>query len=157
MRKVLLSTVVIAMIFAVIGCTSTPTQPTTTTQTLLDQTQTIPENYYWHAQFPANTGDTIGVDLNVTNGGSVDAFLMDSTGFADYQKLVNDTTGAVDSFSYYVAGSAMNISSKSYEFVIPTDAVYYIVIDNAKDNISGEAVPTGDVSVSIKITRTTLN
>ena len=154
MRKVFLSVAVLVIIIAAVGCTSTPTQPTTTTTTILDQEQTILKNYYWYGYFTADAGAVINVDLDVTAGGNVDLFLMDSGYFAEYQNFVNGTAIV---FHYYGVGSALNILSKSYNFTIPEYGTYYVVVDNVKDNISGEAVPTGAVTVKIKITETTTN
>ena len=157
MKKVSLIAVVLLIIVAGVGCTSTPTQPTVTTQTLIDQTQTIPENFYWEGNFSADSEEVLNVNLNVANGGNVDVFLMNNTGFNEYKNLVNDTTGAADTFHFYTAGSSLNVLSKSYQFTVPSSGTYYVVIDNKKDNITGEAVPTGDVTVSIKITGSVTN
>ena len=58
--------------------------------------------------------------------------------------------GESGSFQHFKKGSALNVKSIVYEFTIPSDDRYFIVLSNA-GGIEGGARPVGDVTVYIKV------
>lgn len=77
--------------------------------------------------------------------------LFGSTPTGDATYTITATKPKGTTFTYYSTGSALNVTSKTYTFEIPTTGKYYIVVNNA-DNIEGGATPQGPVDFHIVIT-----
>ncbi|NIA10313.1 MAG: hypothetical protein GWP10_11455 [Nitrospiraceae bacterium] len=105
----------------------TTTASTTTPITLLDETTTVhPDEYLSYSnRLDGGTTITIGV---WTDGNPIDLFLMDAQDFDEYESV--QQTWEVETFSYYVAGSALHVVSKTYTWAVPESNTYYIVVDN---------------------------
>lgn len=71
------------------------------------------------------------------------------TVIVNYDVLI--TKPKSSSFTYYVAGSALNVESKTYSWETPSSGKYYIVVNNA-DNVQGGATPQGAVDFHIVVT-----
>ena len=119
-----------------------------TEQVLVDESSTVPADYFKVYGFTGTEGAVISVEFEVISGGNVDLFLMNEGGYEEYQGVINGT-GSV--FHYYVAGSVLNTQGKNYEFELPSDGTYYIVIDNLTSGVEGEATPSDDVTFQIKV------
>ena len=109
-----------------------------------NSTYSVERDTYGYLTFYAREGPDYYVDIDITSGGAVDIFLMDSSGFSDY------TSEYEEYFSYYVIGSRLNTNGFSYEFYVDSSITFYIVIENA-DITNGGAYPTGDINVRITI------
>lgn len=112
------------------GETSQTTAASTSTPiTILDETTTVyPDEYLSYSnRLDGGTTITIGV---WTDGNPVDLFLMDAQDFDEYESV--QQTWAAETFSHYVAGSALHVVSKTYTWVVPESNTYYIVVDNTE-------------------------
>jgi len=116
-------------------------------RTLWEQSPVIEYRAYQHFSTVFPKGATIHVTVRVEEGGPIDALLMSSGEFLYFENLVK---GEVGSFQYFKEGSALNVKSIDYEFTIPSDDRYFIVLNNA-GHIEGGAVPIGPVTVYVKI------
>ncbi len=86
--------------------------------------------------------------VRVEEGGPIDVLLMDSGDFLNFENLIKG--GEAGNFQYFKKGSALDVKSIDYEFTIPSDDRYFVVLNNA-GHIEGGAVPVGPVTVHIKI------
>jgi hypothetical protein len=114
---------------------------------LTDEVIYLEYGQYWHSSTVFEEGDEIEVTVEVKQGGPVDVLLLDSAQYYQFEQFMNDRKG---SFTYFVAGSALNVMSKSYTFQIPGADRYYVVISNA-GGIERGARPEGDVAVYLKV------
>ncbi len=72
--------------------------------------------------------------------------LLDSGDFDEFQFSLRNA----GEFSYFTSGSAKNVLSKTYTFIIPSQDRYYVLINNGGGLRDG-AVPIGDVDVYLKV------
>jgi chorismate synthase len=115
---------------------------------LVDETKYIPWLGYQHISTVFSKGTKIDVEIKVVEGGPLDVLLFDSKGFLEFERFMKNE---INSVSYIKIGSSLNVKSKNYDFIIPEQDRYFIVINNA-GGIEGGARPVGDVSVHIKVT-----
>jgi uncharacterized protein YbcI/phage-related protein len=116
----------------------------------LEETKILKENEYLIYSFMGTMGEKINVNIDVTNGGAIDVFLMDSTGFTKYQSMM--LGGSSKEFGSKQIGQGMNVKSKSYSFIFPLTDRYYIAIDNTVQP-NGGANPSGQVDAKISINK----
>ena len=90
----------------------------------------------------------IKVIMKVEKGGPVDVLLFDSAGYAGFKDSIEGNRSRI---SFIETGSALNVTLKTYTFLIPAQDRYYIVISNS-GHIEGGARPSGDVDVYLKVT-----
>ena len=117
---------------------------------MVDETNYIPWGAYLQHSTVFSEGTKVSVEIEVVKGGPVDVLLFDSGGFLNFVRFME---GKINSASYFNIGSALNVESKKYDFIVPVQDRYFIVINNA-GRIEGGARPVGDVSVHIKVTYT---
>lgn len=102
---------------------------TPTSITILDETTTVYSDEYLSYSNRLDGGTTITIGV-WTDGNPVDLFLMDAQDFDEYESV--QQTWEAETFSYYVAGSALHVVSKTYTWVVPESNTYYIVVDNTE-------------------------
>jgi len=130
-----------------------------TSATLVDESsQTIQSGHYATYILQENGGALITVNVRVDSTDDslekkVDVFFMDDTSYTQYESYIQDTTYSTPMFHYYPEYSQLGVDSISYSFKIPETGTYYIVVDNAVDSIPEEAIPSGQITYSIKITK----
>ncbi len=90
-------------------------------------------------------------DYTATQAETLNLYLYnpDSTVIVNYDVLI--TKPKSTAFTYYSAGSALNVKSKSYSFETPKTGKYYIVVNNA-GHVPGGATPQGAVDFHIVVT-----
>jgi hypothetical protein len=115
---------------------------------LVDETKYITFGEFFSVSTVFSEGEKVNVEIKVVEGGPLDVLLFDSKGFLEFERFMKNE---INSVSYLKTGSALNVKSKNYEFTIPTQDRYFIVVNNA-GGIEGGARPVGDVSVHIKVT-----
>jgi hypothetical protein len=114
----------------------------------VDESPYIEYGSAWHSSTVYPKGMTIHVSVRVQEGGPIDVLLMNSGDFLNFENLIRG--GEAGNFQYLKKGSALNVKSIDYEFTIPSDDRYFVVLNNA-GRIEGGAVPVGPVTVHIKI------
>jgi hypothetical protein len=99
---------------------------------------------------PVKMGDSLKVDLRVTDGGQVDFYLTNLTAYNVYKASV---AGNIHFYSFYyvVDYSDENSDFTRYSYDSFVDNEMVVVIDNT-DFIEGGAVPIGPASISGTIT-----
>lgn len=115
-----------------------------------DETKYLEQGVYWFASTVLKEGDELEVTVEVKQGGLIDVLLFDSGDYLQFEQFME---GTGEEFTYFVAGSALNVTSKSYTFQIPSSDRYYVVINNA-GRIEGGATPEGEVAVYLKVVAT---
>ncbi len=115
---------------------------------VLDETRIIKASGYLVYSFLGDKGEKINMNLEVINGEAIDVFIMDSSGFTDFQSMM--LGGSSEEFSSLATGQGRNVKSKSYTFTFDHTDRYYIVVDNSIQPVGG-AKPSGQVDVKIKI------
>ena len=131
---------------------ATPTPAATPTvapapTTVIDETTTVYADEYMSYSVRLDKGDTITISVT-TDGSPVDLFLMNAQDFDEYESV---QTGYEEIFTYYVAGSALHVVSKTYTWEVPESNTYYIVADNT-DAPDGGAYAGRAVNVHVVIT-----
>jgi hypothetical protein len=111
-----------------------------------DETKYLEYGQYWHVSTLLEEGYEIEVTVEVEQGGPIDVLLFDSDQYLQFEQFME---GEGTTFEYFVVGSALNVTSKSYAFEIPSSDRYYVVISNA-GGIEGGATPEGDVAAYLK-------
>ncbi|MFH1785922.1 MAG: hypothetical protein ABH842_05830 [Candidatus Micrarchaeota archaeon] len=114
------------------------------TEPLFDEQTTIAQdemNAWW---FDTVKGDLINIDVNVTDGGPVDVYLVDSNGYADYNYNLG---GGVQDFIVEDQGIGVSEYSQTIEIIEP--GRYYLVVDNTASTQGTD--PYGSVTIKIKI------
>lgn len=106
---------------------ATPPISTSAPITILDETTTVYSDEYLSYSNRLDGGTTITIGV-WTDGTPVDLFLMNAQDFDEYESV--QQTWEAETFSYYVAGSALHVVSKTYTWVVPKSNTYYIVVDN---------------------------
>jgi len=147
-RKNMLAMGLVLLISATVfacGCVdeNTPAAPTT----VLDETTTVYSDEYKSCSARLDKGDTITISVT-TDGSPIDLFLMNAQDFDEYESM---QTGYGETFTYYVAGSALQVVSKTYTLTVPESNTYYIVADNTDAPDDG-AYAGYDVNVHVGIT-----
>jgi len=130
-----------ATVFAC-GCVdeNAPASPTT----VLDEATTVYSDEYMSYSARLDKGDTITISVT-TDGSPIDLFLMNAQDFDEYKNTQSRHV------TYYVAGSALNVVSKTYTLTVPESNTYYIVADNT-ETPEGGAYAGYDVNVRMVIT-----
>lgn len=82
-------------------------------------------------------GDKVSVSIRVTSGGEIDVYVMTKSNF--------DKLALGQSFSTEI--SEERTKDTSFDWEIPSDATWYLVIDNVDNSRSNDATPTGPVSI----------
>lgn len=147
-RKNMLAMGLVLLISATVfacGCVdeNAPAAPTT----VLDETTTVYSDEYMSYSVRLDMGDTITISVT-TDGSPIDLFLMNAQDFDEFENM---QTGYGETFTYYVAGSALNVVSKTYTLTVPESNTYYIVADNTETPDDG-AYAGYDVNVHVVIT-----
>ena len=112
-----------------------------------DETKYLEQGAYWFASTVLDEGHEIEVTAEVEQGGPIDVLLLNSDQYLQFEQFME---GEGTTLEYFVVGSALNVTSKSYAFQIPSSDRYYVVISNA-GGIEGGATPEGDVAVYLKV------
>ena len=112
-----------------------------------DETRYLEYGQYWHVSTLLEEGYEIEVTVEVEQGGPIDVLLFDSDQYLQFEQFME---GEGTTFEYFVVGSALNVTSKSYAFEIPSSDTYYVVMSNA-GGIEGGATPEGDVTVYLEV------
>jgi hypothetical protein len=112
-----------------------------------DETKYLEYGQYWHVSTLLEEGYEIEVTAEVEQGGSIDVLLFDSDQYLQFEQFME---GEAATLEYLVVGSALNVTSKSYAFEIPSSDRYYVVISNA-GGIEGGATPEGEVAVYLQV------
>ncbi len=114
------------------------------------ETIRIETNEYHVYKFQGTSTNIINVSIEVVSGDSIDAILLGSEDFMNYQSMMR--SGRSSQFNSYSTGKGMNLKYISYSFEIPRTDTYYIVVDNTfLPNNGGQ--PGGSVNVKIKFTK----
>jgi len=116
-------------------------------QVLVDETEYLEYGVYWWVSTVLEEGDEIEATVEVEQGGPIDVLLFNSDQYLQFEQFME---GEGTTLEYFVVGSALNVTSKSYTFQIPSSDSYYVVISNA-GGIEGGATPEGDVAVYLKV------
>jgi len=124
------------------GCVDedAPAAPTT----VLDEITTVYSDGYESYSARLDKGDVRTISVT-TDGSPIDLFMMNAQDFDEYE---NAQSGHI---TYYVAGSALNVVSKTYTLTVPESNTYYIVADNT-ETPDGGAYAGYDVNVHMVIT-----
>jgi hypothetical protein len=135
-----------------------PSKPSPTTEgetttisvssSFVDESPFIEYGGAWHYSTVFRKGATIHVTVRVEEGGPIDVLLMNSGDFLDFDHFMKGEGGT---FQYFEMGSALNVKSVYYQFTIPSDDRYFIVLNNAGRVEGGGAIPVGAVTVYVKI------
>ena len=146
-RKNILAMGLVLLISATVfacGCVdeNAPAAPTT----VLDETTAVYSDEYKSCSARLDKGDTITISVT-TDGSPIDLFLMNAQDFDEYESM---QTGYGGTFTYYVAGSALHVVSKTYTWTVPESNTYYIVADNTDAPDDG-AYSGYDVNVHVMI------
>lgn len=112
-----------------------------------DETQHLEYGEYWSVSTVLEEGYEIEVTAQVEQGGPIDVLLLNSDQYLQFEQFME---GAGTTLEYFVVGSALNVTSKSYTFQIPSSDSYYVVMSNA-GGIEGGATPEGDVAVYLEV------
>lgn len=115
-----------------------------------EETKYLEYEQYWSVSTELEEGYEIEVTVEVKQGGPIDVLLFDSGDYLQFEQFME---GTGEEFTYFVAGSALNVMSKSYTFQIPSSDRYYVVINNA-GRIEGGATPEAEVAVYLKVVAT---
>ncbi len=104
------------------------------------------DNHYVLQLINFNAGDKMEISINVENGGSVDALIMDSINYAYYKDGM--------SFNYDHSNSNLRTMGTTFTYTYPDDEHhYYLVVDNTDEPVNG-ASPTGTVTVRVQVEQT---
>jgi len=112
-----------------------------------DQTLTVEKGVFSNVSTLVETGKTLEVAVDVSSGGAVDVFLMNSEDKINWDKYVE---GQLQSFTYISQGSALKTKLFRYTFIVPQQDTYFVIVSN-RGGIPGGAIPTGDVVAHVKI------
>jgi hypothetical protein len=112
-----------------------------------DETQYLEYGAYWSVSTVLEEGYEIEVTAEVEQGGPIDVLLLNSDQSLQFEQFM---AGEGTALEYFVVGSALNVTSKSYAFQIPSSDSYYFVMSNA-GGIEGGATPEGDVTVYLEV------
>lgn len=108
------------------------------------ETITLPVNNWTAYAFDMNAGDTLAYDVSVTSGGAIDLYIVSDIGLAGY---ANDSQ-----VQFLVYAEISNNRTFGGTFAGATGYVA-VVVDNTDVGQEG-AVPSGPVTVSVHLTRT---
>lgn len=139
---------VIAIGIVVIGLLTVMSVLPVAGEIIWDETPQVPVDYY--VEYSAIIDEWTEITVSITTDGNpVDVFLLESADHDGYVSFMNEER---EDFHYYVDGSATSVVQKAYSFTIPHTDRWYIVIDNALTEISGEAYAGVPVNVHVRVT-----
>jgi len=104
----------------------------------------VQKNSYWSRLISCTKGDKIRITTSCDM--TFDILFMTEEEYEEYKDAI--TNGG--SFTYYITGSRLSVASTQYEFEIPENGDYYIVIDNT-DLPLGGATPQGDIVLGLGV------
>jgi len=104
------------------------------------ETVKIPKGYYKYYYFSLKEGDIIKIGI-LTNGPAIDLLIMDQANFNDYKASFTDGR-------MWYEWDVLKVIKTVYEFNVPADDTYYVVLDNTAMPDSG-ADSGKDVSVQV--------
>jgi hypothetical protein len=113
-------------------------------ETVIQQAGTIAEGSYYAESFVGSFGETVTIELE--SDVDVDLILTSFDGHADY------IDPGEEYFMTYSSGTSLRVTQATLDAFLPVDGVYYVIIDNS-DLPSTGAMPTGNASYSIEVTR----
>lgn len=128
--------ILLSLLFGCIGSTE---------EVLFDETDVINDFEGAHWYFNANAGETVVVDIQVTEGGPVDVMFMDATGFGDYSYNLGGGVSDFESIDH-----SLNVKAWKKEIKVDSTEKYYLVVDNTDVPADG-AISEGKVSVKVKV------
>lgn len=105
---------------------------------LVSGTFDINEDEFRGWRFSLDQDATLEYSYTVTEGPSIDVFLLDDRAYSHFKEE--------DNFQYISEGSALDAVSKSVEVDLPEGDEYVLVIDNTN---AGEAAPPTDLEDNV--------
>lgn len=111
----------------------------------------IGEYEKYEIYYSLSKGDEISIEVSVLSGEYIDVYLLMSYQYEEYFADANATNTTVD-FDYISEGSQQSTKYFKYTYEVKYDDAYYIVIDNRNNSQPNDAVPTGEVEVSVNYT-----
>lgn len=120
-------------------------QPVMAEEIVLQKAGTISEGDYYADSFIGSFGETVTIVLESDE--DVDLILTSVAGYYDYKDPDEEY------FMTYSEGTSLKVKQTTLDVFLPVDGVYYVIVDNT-DLPSSGAMPTGNVSYSIEVTKT---
>jgi len=112
---------------------------------LAESIRTIKEFHWLKLSGTYNKESTIQIDFLVTEGGPVDLFVFNKSGYNEFYYIMTTDKGI-----FMPIISEFNVKSANIQFEVPADELFYVIINNALI-FSDNEIPMGDVTTSIKI------
>jgi hypothetical protein len=120
-------------------------QPVLAEEILVQKAGTLSEGEYYADSFTGIFGENVKIVLESDE--DVDLILTSVEGYYDYKDPGKEY------FMSYSEGSSLRVKQTTLDFFLPVDGVYYVIVDNS-DLPSSGAVPIGNVSYSVEVSRT---
>ena len=119
----------------------------TEVETVLDEAVKVKLNQYHQIQLEVEKGDILNTSITVLRGGPIDYFILEEDRL---EMLIEALEGSNNRFESYERGRGLNITEKSFEFIIVNDENWFLLINNY-GRIQNGAVPLSDVIVEVII------
>lgn len=119
---------------------SSPQAPSENWYTVVDETSQIQKDYYAYWEMDLEESNIVSVDIS-TDGAPIDLEIMDQTNFNRYKN---------DAYRTYDFWGSDSVIRTNYDFYVPGDDTYYIVLDNSVDPENG-AYANRNVNVNVLI------
>ena len=115
-------------------------------ETVLEESTRTVEYFHWQKMIVTYEEDaTIDIDFSIVEGIPVDLLVFNKTGYNEFYYIMT-----MDSGLFKPLISELNVESASLQFKVPSDGLFYVIVNNA-GKIDGGALPRGDVTFFIKI------
>ncbi len=110
----------------------------------ISETVTLPNNTYAGYTFSIGTGDKLTYNIVVTSGSPIDMYIVPGAGLSDYE------SESAQTFSLYVRAEGRSSVTGAFTGTSGNAGIDTVIVDNV--DFSG-AVPTGNVTVTVDLTR----